>query len=178
MGLRDSNTCQFYRQRRGQSLEAAAPLSCPGDLRPLGNHEILKILIWALFENRIWHFSKIFWKMGYVFKIFWKIPLAPPPAAPPGRCRALGRGYFFQNILKTYPNFQNILKIYQILFSKRAQIRIFKISGFPKGRRMPSRIQGPGSRRECENCIGPINGINRENRRENQKSNKKSAFAL
>ena len=39
-----------------------------------------------------------------------KIPLAPPPAAPPGRCRALGRGIFFKMCLKMDHIFKHLFE--------------------------------------------------------------------
>ena len=44
---------------------------------------------------------KIGWaKYSQFSNIFLSIPLAKPPAAPPGRCRPQGRGYFSQFVWK------------------------------------------------------------------------------
>ena len=87
---------------------------CSGNLRPLLNGESLKNWPNGEFENRmsqIWSIFKQMFENRSIFKQmfentihfqtnFEKIPLALPPAAPPGRCRALGRGTFFKMCLK------------------------------------------------------------------------------
>ena len=63
-----------------------------------------------------------------------------PSAAFGGALRAPPRpeeGVFFQNSLKAYPYFQNILKICQSMFSKWPQFQVFQVSGFSQGRKMP-----------------------------------------
>ena len=81
----------------------------PGNLHPLLNGESLKEMPDGQFENRmsqIWSiFKQMFENTVHFQTYFEKIPLAPPPAAPPGRCRALGRG-IFQNLFENGPYFQ------------------------------------------------------------------------
>ena len=68
------------------------------NLRPLLNPEILKTRQMDQFENRICHILRIPWNILYFQTDSEKIPLAPPPAAPPGRCLALGRGIFSESV--------------------------------------------------------------------------------
>ena len=56
---------------------------------------------------------------------FEKIPLAPPPAAPPGRCRALGRGYFSDYFEKAL-HFSEIFENRQSHIFKLAQMQLFQ----------------------------------------------------
>ena len=80
-----------------------------GNLHPLLNGESLKKLPAGHFENRmsqIWSiFKQMFENTVHFQTDFEKIPLAPPPAAPKGRCRALERG-IFQNMFENEPYFQ------------------------------------------------------------------------
>ena len=83
-----------------------------GNLRPLLNSESVKKMPDGHFENRmsqIWSIFKHMFENRSIFKQmfentihfqtnFEKILLAPPPAAPPGRCRALGRGIFSKSV--------------------------------------------------------------------------------
>ena len=61
-----------------------------------------------------------------------------PGAAFGGALRALQRpeeGVFFQNSLKTYPYFQNSLKICQSMFFKAANSRFSKFQGLSRDAR-------------------------------------------
>ena len=105
------------------------------------------------FQTDVWKrsiFKQMFENTIHFQTHFEKIPLAPPPAAPPGRCRALGRGIFsksvwkwtvFSNICLKMDLFSNIcLKmdhIWLILFSNSPLGQFFKISPFSRGRKLP-----------------------------------------
>ena len=104
-----------------------------GNLHPLGNRGCLKTLSLCDFEIIFGMFSKCFEKWGLFSTYFENIPPPPGAVAPGGGAP----GVLFQNILKTYPNFQNILKIGQSMFSKSPQIRLFKEPSFKQGRKMP-----------------------------------------
>jgi len=90
------NSMQTFATKMSRSPRFSTPTG--GNLSPLLNGEVLKNYQNCDFLNR----------MSQTLK---KIPLAPPPAAPPGRCRAQGRGYYFKICLK-------MTHIWLVLFSK------------------------------------------------------------
>ena len=118
------------------------------------------------FQTNVWKydpFSNRCLKMRSIFKqmfentvhfqtCFERIPLAPPPAVAPGRCRALGRG-IFQNVFENGPYFQTSVWKWTILGSSYFKIAIglvFKISSFSRGRKLPpDEAPEQGMRNEC-----------------------------
>ena len=63
-----------------------------------------------------------------------------PGGAFGGALRAPPRpeeGVFFQNSLKAYPYFQNILKLCQSMFFQSGPIQVFQVPGFGQGRKIP-----------------------------------------
>ena len=104
-----------------------------GILRPLANPETLKNLPMCNFE-------KTAYGNGHFFKIIWKnTPNTHPNTPRRGRRGVRGWvfGVFVQMILKKCPFFNNHWKYAHPCFSKLHIGRFFKVSGFPKGRRMP-----------------------------------------
>ena len=92
-------------------------------------------------EHGLAYFQNILKIVVCVQTMLKQIPLG---AAFGGALRAPPRpeeGVFFQNSLKTYPYFQNILKICQSMFFQSGPIQVFQVPGFGQGRKIPHFLQ-------------------------------------
>ena len=114
----------------GPGFEAPWVGSCvPGQTLKLGKPELGHFV-----KTWIGIFSKYFENRGMFSNYFEKIPPPPGAAAP---------GVFFQTSLKTYPYFQNILKICKSMFFKVAQFRFSKFQGLARDARSHLSLRAP-----------------------------------
>ena len=116
----------------------ALPQEKPGILRRASNLEILKNPDHSNFENWRLPIFKISGNLGSIFKVIRKTTPIPGRGSALGRRRRRRMGGVFPIVLKTDPNFPDILKMGRLQVSKCLQSWFFKISRFGPRRKFPS----------------------------------------
>ena len=109
-----------------------------GDLRRDPNLEILKNQDCRHFEKWSLTIFTMSGRLGSIFKTFEKHTPIPGRGSALGRRRRRRMGVYFPNVLKTDPNFPDILKMDRLQFSKCLQSWFFKISRFRPRRKSPT----------------------------------------